>query len=64
MFTSKKYIKAVNAKGIFDNTYEARIAQTVISGAILNHFAHSNKKPKCLFIGEGQVQSGRNEVSC
>ena len=31
MFTSKKYVKAVNAKGIFDNTYEARIEQTELS---------------------------------
>lgn len=36
MFTSKKYVKAVNAKGIFDNTYEARIAQTELSQKFLS----------------------------
>lgn len=51
MFTSKKYINTVNAKGIFDNTYETRMPQTVISKAILGHFEKSKKNPKCLFIG-------------
>ena len=36
MFTSKKYVKAVNAKGIFDNTYEARIEQTELSQKFLS----------------------------
>lgn len=51
MFSSKKYINSINAKGIFDNTYETRIPQTVVSKAILTHFEKSDKKPKCLFIG-------------
>ncbi|MGN1328824.1 MAG: alkaline phosphatase family protein [Eubacterium sp.] len=51
MFTAKKYINTVNAKGIFDNTYETKLPQTIISNAILGHFERSNKKPKCLFIG-------------
>ncbi|MGN0458644.1 MAG: alkaline phosphatase family protein [Eubacterium sp.] len=51
MFGNKKYINSVNAKGIFDNTYETRMAQTVISKAILGHFEKSKKNPKCLFIG-------------
>lgn len=25
MFSNKKYIKSLNAKGIFDNTYETRL---------------------------------------
>lgn len=51
MFKSKKYISSVNAKGIFDNTYETRLPQTVASKVILNHFNKSDKKPNCLFIG-------------
>lgn len=51
MFSKKKYIESVNAKGIFDNTYETKIPQTVIASAILNHFEKSEKKPKCIFIG-------------
>lgn len=47
----KRYIKSVNAKGIFDNSYETKIPQTVINKIILRHFEHSDKKPKCLFIG-------------
>lgn len=51
MFSDKKYIKAVNAKGIFSNTYETKLPQTIISGIILQHFEKAVKKPKCLFIG-------------
>ncbi|MGN1194024.1 MAG: hypothetical protein ACI4SB_00915 [Acutalibacteraceae bacterium] len=51
MLDNKKYINSVNARGIFDNTYEARIPQTVVSKVILNHFEKANKQPKCLFIG-------------
>lgn len=47
----KKYIHSVNAKGIFDNTYEAKLPQTVIGGIILKHFENRQKTPKCLFIG-------------
>lgn len=48
---NKKYISAINAKGLFDNTYETRIPQTVVGNAILSHFEKSDKTPKCLFIG-------------
>lgn len=53
MFASanKKYISSVNAKGIFDNTYETKMPQTIINSLIINHFEKSEKKPKCLFIG-------------
>lgn len=57
MFGSKKrlskkaYIESVNADGIFNNKYEAKIPQTVTAEVILNHFGKSEKKPKCLFIG-------------
>ena len=51
MFSKKKYMESINAKGIFNNTYETKIPQTIISGVILKHFEKSNKKPKCLFIG-------------
>lgn len=51
MFDNKKYIKAVNSKGIFDNNYDTKKPQTVICKAILNHFKNSDKKPKCIFIG-------------
>lgn len=53
MFNSKnkKYINAINAKGIFDNSYETKLPQTVIAVVISNHFENSVKKPKCLFIG-------------
>lgn len=50
-FGDKKYIHSVNAKGIFDNTYEAKMPQTVISSIIVKHFETADKKPKCLFIG-------------
>ena len=51
MFKDKRYINSVNAKGIFDNTYETKLPQTVINSIILKHFEESEKKPKCLFIG-------------
>lgn len=51
MFSAKKYIKSINAIGIFDNTYESRIPQTVASRVIMDHFEKSTKKPKCIFIG-------------
>lgn len=50
-FKDKNYIYSVNAKGIFDNTYETKLPQTVIGGIILKHFENSRKTPKCLFIG-------------
>lgn len=50
-FKDNKYIEAVNAEGIFNNTYETKIPQTVINRIILNHFERTEKKPKCLFIG-------------
>lgn len=51
MFSKKKYVKTINAKGIFNNTYETKIPQTIISSVILKHFEKSTKKPKCIFIG-------------
>lgn len=50
-FGNEKYIKAVNAKGIFDNTYETKLPQTVINTIILKHFETTERVPKCLFIG-------------
>lgn len=47
----KKYIHSVNAKGIFDNTFETKYPQTVISQIIINHFDTCTKQPKCLFVG-------------
>lgn len=41
MFGSKKYVNSINAKGIFDNTYETKISQTVVSKMILSHFEKS-----------------------
>lgn len=51
MLGKSQYIKTVNAKGLFDNTYETRIPQTVVNKIILKHFEKADKKPKCLFIG-------------
>lgn len=51
MFDRKKYIYSINADGLFNNTYETRIPQTVVSKVILNHFEKAAKQPKCLFIG-------------
>ena len=51
MFSKKKYVEIINAKGIFNNTYETKIPQTIISSVILKHFEKSTKKPKCIFIG-------------
>jgi hypothetical protein len=50
-FGNEKYVKAVNAKGIFDNTYETKLPQTVINTIILKHFETTERVPKCLFIG-------------
>lgn len=47
----KKYIRSLNAKGIFNNTYETRFPQTIAAKSILNHFKSARRKPKCLFIG-------------
>lgn len=51
MFKNKKYINSVNAEGIFDNTYDTKLPQTIINKIILKHFESAEKKPKCLFIG-------------
>lgn len=51
MFSDKKYIKAISAEGLFSNSYDERMPQTVIRDAILNHFKNADKKPKCIFIG-------------
>ena len=51
MLGDKKYIKAVNADGLFSNCYEKQIPQTIINDVIINHFKKSDKKPKCIFIG-------------
>ncbi len=51
MFNNKKYIDSVNAKGIFENSFETAIPQTIIAKLILNHFETAEKKPKCIFIG-------------
>lgn len=61
MFGSKKYINSINAKGIFDNTYETKLPQTVASKVILNHFEKSDKIPKCI-LSVGTVQSICNEI--
>lgn len=45
MFSKKKYVKTINAKGIFNNTYETKIPQTIISSVILKHFEKSPKSP-------------------
>lgn len=50
-FTSKKYIKSINSNGIFDNSYEHRMPQTVVGRIICKHFETAQKTPKCLFIG-------------
>lgn len=47
----KKYINGVNTKGIYNNSYENRYPQTVISKMVLNHFNTAKKTPKCIFIG-------------
>ncbi|MGN0533758.1 MAG: alkaline phosphatase family protein [Eubacterium sp.] len=51
MLGRKKYINTLNARGIFDNTYETKMPQTIASKVILNHFERAVKNPKCLFIG-------------
>lgn len=51
MFSKKKYLSSINAKGIFDNSYEEIIPQTVVHNIILKHFEKSKKAPKCLFLG-------------
>ena len=38
MFSKKKYIASINAKEIFNNTYETNIPQTLISSVILKNF--------------------------
>lgn len=50
-FKDKKYIEYINAKGIFDNTYESKLPQTVVGKIILQHFEKAEKKPKCLLLG-------------
>lgn len=50
-FKDKKYIEYINAKGIFDNTYESKLPQTIVGKIILQHFEKAEKKPKCLFLG-------------
>ncbi len=50
--TKKKYMDAVNTKGIFCNRFEERRPQTVIAEMILNHFERSERIPSvCLSAG-------------
>lgn len=51
MFSKKKYLSCINANGIFDNSYDEIIPQTVVHNIILKHFEKSKKAPKCLFLG-------------
>lgn len=52
MFSKKKkYIEAVNTKGIFSNSFDNSYPQTVVSKIVLNHFKMAEKTPKCIFIG-------------
>lgn len=51
MQSKRDYLRCINAEGIFDNSYDKRIPQTVVHDIILKHFEKSNKKPKCLFLG-------------
>lgn len=46
-----RFIKSLNANGIFDNSYEKRFPQTYAAKIIESHFENCTKKPKCLFIG-------------
>lgn len=48
---NKKYIKSVNADGLFSNSYEKKHPHTIIKDVIVNHFKMLDKKPKCIFIG-------------
>jgi len=68
----KRYIKSLNAGGIFDNAYEKRFPQTYAAKIIESHFKHCKKRPKCLFIGwdgcradamKYLIKSGSGEVS-
>ena len=47
----KKYLKSIKAPGIFDNSYNDIMPQTMVQTVILNHFENSKKAPKCLFLG-------------
>lgn len=47
----KNYLKSIKAPGIFDNSYNDIMPQTMVQTVILNHFENSKKTPKCLFLG-------------
>ena len=47
----KKYLKDIRTTGIFDNSFENIMPQTVVQTAVLNHFKNNKKVPKCLFLG-------------
>lgn len=48
---NKEYLNGIKAPGIFDNSYDDIMPQTIVRAAILNHFESSKKAPKCLFLG-------------
>ena len=48
---NKEYLNGIKAPGIFDNSYDDIMPQTIVQSAILNHFQSSDKVPKCLFLG-------------
>lgn len=52
MLGKSQYIKTVNAKGLFDNTYETRIPQTVVNKIILKHFERLTKS-RSAFLSAG-----------
>ena len=47
----KKYLKGIRTTGIFDNSFDSIMPQTVVQTAVLNHFKNNKKVPKCLFLG-------------
>lgn len=55
MFSKKKYVETISAKGIFNNTYETKIPQTIISSVILKHFEKSTKKAEVHFYRLGRL---------
>ena len=56
MFDSKKYVNSINAKGIFDNTYETKIPQTVVSKVILSHFENPDNNGHGTDFGDGNYR--------
>ncbi len=61
----EKYLKRLNTPGVFENTTESALPQTVVAKLVQAHFAKaSDKKPKALLIGFDGARADAMHLLC